>query len=56
MEKKFELTDETILVDEKTCENCVYCECCPCLPPCLEWEECLHNNWKMFEPTLFCKR
>ena len=40
---------------EKTCGNCIHCECCPCLPPCLDWEECLQNNYKMFEPTLFCK-
>ena len=40
---------------EKTCGNCIHCECCPCLPPCLDWEECLQENYKMFEPTLFCK-
>ncbi len=40
---------------EKTCDNCIYSNATPCCPPCYNWEECLENNRKFFEPNLFCK-
>ena len=40
---------------EKTCDNCIYSNATPCCPPCYNWEDCLENNRKFFEPNLFCK-
>ena len=40
---------------EKCCYNCAYCNANPAIEPCPQWEECLSQHYKFFEPNFISK-